>query len=159
MSKSILCSLTALFLLVGCTTSLSLLSKEERTRIPRGARQVLLHSAYSPDSLFTYLFESCADSGFSMDLIDRDNLTFRTLPHDFKGHKLRVNLFVRESEEGSVAILTSMFPNSWYIGGDWTELEWHEAKWARQGFLMTRESFAAMAHFALSFSDLRVEYR
>tara|TARA_R110002124_G_scaffold46903_2_gene140216 strand:- start:343 stop:807 length:465 start_codon:yes stop_codon:yes gene_type:complete len=135
------------------------------SEIPDDANAIKLYSDNSASKLYSDIYKSLAQKGFSF---AQENKDMGTISTDFKdieqGTTLKINVFVEESDDGSIATLrgawgvTSSFgagltaATGSSLGGTSAE----EANWGKSG--RPKVAFGELAVIANDINHKRLEY-
>lgn len=152
-----------LIITVSCVTT-SNIPSEISSQITDNANVIKIYSSTPPSDFYRTSYRSIASQGFSFAQENDEMGTFST---EFKeigqGTALRINVFIEESESGSIAILRGLWNVTASTGfgiaaatGGSLGGSAEEANWGKSG--RPKIAFGEMAVIANNIDNMRIEY-
>lgn len=133
--------------------------------IPDNANVIQLYSSDSPSDFYRTIYRSLASKGFSFAQENADMGTFSTEFKDIgQGTVLKINAFIEESDNGSIAKLRGSWGVTASMGAGITAATGsslggtsaEEANWGKSG--RYKVAFGEMAVIANKIDNVRIEY-
>jgi len=152
-----------LIITVSCATT-SNIPTEITSQIVDNSNVIKLYSSNPPSDFYRTIYRSLASQGFSF---AQENAEMGTFSTDFKeigqGTVLRINLFIEEFENGSVATFRGLWNVTASMGfgisaatGGSLGGSAEEANWGKSG--RPKIAFGEMAVIANNIDHVRIEY-